>query len=118
LCHLAGWWKVSRLIVKLSYFIAVPTTSLTPLEPSPCSTLTNAQRLRLLKFSGMITKTSCITVSIEAYRSNAMFTCDIFLSLFSRVLKRQKTMWKCFRIFGFNSLSRQFVTNAFEFRQA
>jgi len=50
----------------------------------------------------LITKMSCITVPIEAYRSNAMFKCDILRSIFKAApwSKRWKKAAECCRILG------------------
>jgi len=52
--------------------------------------------------------------SIEAYRSNAMFKCDILRSSFRAApwSKRYKKAAECYRIFGLDSPSRQFIFNA------
>jgi len=51
---------------------------------------------------------------IEAYRSNALFNCDILRSIFRAASGRNagKKAAKCCRIFGFNTPSRQFIFNA------
>jgi len=50
----------------------------------------------------------------RAYRSNAMFKCDIFRSIFGAApwSKHWKKAAECCRILGFDSPWRQFIFNA------
>jgi len=68
-----------------------------------------SERIRSLE------KHSRLISATKAYWSNAMFKCDILRSIF-RVAPWSKC-WKnktaeCYKIFGFDSPSRQFIVNA------